>query len=162
VLASVFSILLAFLQTAQTGTVVGVVKLPDSGASIEGARIALLSPKYTEVWNKQVQTRLDNYWEIFKPDFAVKKERFVEFERLAQVEAFRYVTLNMRRDLGDSAMKFMQESSTNGQFEFSHVPFGTYQILVNATMRGQEIVWSKAVDVQSEIPIFVDLGKPVS
>ena len=161
-LASVFSILLAFLQTAQTGTVVGVVKLPDSGASIEGARIALLSPKYTEVWNKQVQTRLDNYWEIFKPDFAVKKERFVEFERLAQVEAFRYVTLNMRRDLGDSAMKFMQESSTNGQFEFSHVPFGTYQILVNATMRGQEIVWSKAVDVQSEIPIFVDLGKPVS
>jgi hypothetical protein len=162
VLLSLFSILLAFLQTPQTGTVVGVVKLPDNGASIEGARIALLSPKYTEVWNKQVQTRLDNYWEIFKPDFAAKKERFVEFERLAQVEAFRYVTSNMRRDLGDSAMKFMHESSANGQFEFSHIPLGTYQLLVNATVRGQELVWSKTVDVQSDIPIFVDLGKPVS
>jgi hypothetical protein len=156
------SFVLAIIEATHTGTVVGIVKLPNSTKAVSSARVVLLPPKYTELWNKQVQTRLDNYWEIFKPEFATNKQRFMEFDRLAQIEALRYVTSNMRRDLGDGASKLMKESSPAGQFEFTAIPFGTYQLLVQATVSGEDVIWSKTVDVQSEIPIFVDLGKPVS
>jgi len=68
----------------------------------------------------------------------------------------------MRRDLGDAASKLLKESSPTGQFEFTGIPFGTYQLLVQATVNGRDVIWSKPVEVQTEIPIFVDPGKPVS
>ena len=157
VLSALFSIILQ----AQTGTIVGVAKAPDNG-KIETARVALLPPKYTELWNKQVQQRLDNYWEIFKPEFTANKEHFLDFHRIAQVEAFRYVTYTMRRDLGEGALKLVKDASGTGQFEFKSVPLGTYQLLVHATVNGRDLLWSKTVEVQSDIPIFVDLGQPVS
>ena len=160
--ATGLSILLALLQAAHDGTVVGIVKLPDSSKPAQTARVALLPPKYTELWNKQMQTRLDNYWELFKPEFAANKEHFSDFVRAAQLESFRSVTSTMRRDLGDAASKLLKESSPTGQFEFTGIPFGTYQLLVQATVNGRDVIWSKPVEVQTEIPIFVDPGKPVS
>jgi hypothetical protein len=148
------------IQATHTGTVVGIVKPPDVVKPVKNARIVLLPPKYTEVWNKQVQTRLDNYWEIYKPEFATNKQRFTDFDRIAQLEAFRYVTSVLRRELGEASSKYIKESTS--QFEFSGIPFGTYQLLVQATVNGEDVIWSKSVVVQSEIPIFVDLGKPVS
>ena len=158
------SILLGLFQTAvpPTGTVVGIVKLPDAANKPQAARVALLPSKYIEIWNKQVQQRLDNYWEIFKPDLAVNRERFADLDRMAHVEAFRYITSTMRREMGESASKLITDASANGQFEFRGVPFGTYQVLVQATFNGQDVVWSRPLEVQTDIPIFVDLGKPVS
>src|SRR5262245_43480774 len=159
---NLFSILFALLQTTHTATVIGIVKAPEGGKPVQAARVVLLPPKYTEVWNKQVQTRLDNYWELYKPEFAANKERFADFGRAAQVESLRYVISNMRRDLGDGASKLIKDSSATGQFEFAQIPFGTYQLLVQATLNGQDVIWSKTVEVQTDIPIFIDLGKPVS
>src|SRR6185503_2783329 len=107
--------------------------------------VALLPPKYIEVWNKQVQQRLDNYWEIFKPELAVNRERFSEVSRMAQSEAFTYVTSTMRRDLGESASRLIKTAAPNGQFEFKELPLGTYQALVQTVVSGQEVVWSKTV-----------------
>jgi hypothetical protein len=167
VLAIITSILLALLQTPATtapavGVIVGIVKLPNGARPSQPARVTLLPPKYTEIWNKQVQQRLDNYWEIFKPEFTVNKERIYDFNRMSQIEALRYVTSQMRRDLGDGASNLMKDASANGQFEFRGVPFGTYQLLVQALDSGDDILWSRTLDVQSDVPIFVDLGKPVS
>jgi hypothetical protein len=159
--AFVLLILFGFLQVAETGTIIGLVKLP-GGKPGQAARVVLLPPKYTEVWNRQVQQRLDNYWETFKPEFAVNKERFADFHRLARVEALRYVIAIMRRDLGDGASKYIKETPSNGQFEYRGIPFGTYQLLVQAAANGEDITWSRTIDVQTEIPIFVDLDKPVS
>jgi hypothetical protein len=156
------SILLSLVQATPTGTLLGIVKLPGRSDPVQAARIVLLPPKYTEVWNKQMQTRLDNYWEIFKPEFATNKEHFLDFNRVAQLESFRYITSTLRRELGDGASKLMKDASPTGQFEFTGIPFGTYQLLVQATVGGKDIIWSKSVDVQTEIPLFVDLGKPMS
>jgi hypothetical protein len=161
VLGIALSVLLALLQVAETGTIIGVVKSPNA-KSVETARVALLSPQYTELWNRQVQTRIDNYWEIFKPDFAANKEHFLDYRRIAQVEAFRYVTSSMRRELGDGASKLMKDASGTGQFEFVDVPFGTYQLIVHAMVNGRDLIWSKTVEVHTPVPIFVDLGQPVS
>lgn len=156
------SILLVLLQTVQTGTVIGSVQVPHGVKTTRSVRVMLLPPQYTEIWNKQLQTRLDNYWEVFKPQFIANKEHFLDFSRMAQVEAFRYIASNLRRDLGDDASRLMKDVSATGQFEFIGVPFGTYQLLVHATVDNRDFVWVKMVDLRVEIPIFVDLGKPVS
>jgi hypothetical protein len=56
----------------------------------------------------------------------------------------------------------MKDASPTGQFDFAGIPFGTYQLLVHAMVNGRDLIWLKTVDVHSEIPIFVDLGKPLS
>ena len=54
------------------------------------------------------------------------------------------------------------DESVRGHFEFRGIPFGTYQLLVQVTEDGGDVTWSRIVDVQTNIPIFVDLGKPAS
>jgi hypothetical protein len=156
------SVFLGLFQTTPTGTVVGLVKLPDSSKPAPGARVILLPPKYTETWNKLVQQRLDNYWEIYKPELAVNREHITDIYRMVYIEAFRNVSSTMRRELGEGASKFMKDASPAGQFEFRGIPFATYQVLVETTAEGHDIVWSRTIDVDSDVPILVDLGKPVS
>src|SRR5947207_14627447 len=48
------------------------------------------------------------------------------------MESLRYVIATMRRELGDGASKYIKETSSNGQFEFRGISFGTYQVLVQA------------------------------
>jgi hypothetical protein len=156
------SVFLGSFQATQTGTVTGLVKLPNSSKPAAGAQVILLPPKYTEVWNRQVQQRLDNYWEIFKPELAVNREHITDIYRMVHVEAFRNVASTMRRELGEGASKYIKEASPGGQFEFRAIPYATYQVLALTTAGGQDVVWSRTIDVDSDIPIFVDLGKPVS
>ena len=158
----VLLIFLGLAQVSDTGTVVGIVKLPNGGKSTQAARVVLLPPKYTEVWNKQVQQRLDNYWELFKPEVFANKNNFADIDRMAHLEAMNSVTSTMRRELGSGAALFIKQTSPAGQFEFQGIPFGTYQILVEASSEGRDVVWSRSVEVLSNIPVFVDLGKPVS
>ena len=85
--------------------------------------MTLLPPKYADMWNKQVQQRLDNYWEIFKPELLVNKDHVTEILRMAHLESFRFVTSAMRRELGDGASKFIKDTPASGQFEFRGIPF---------------------------------------
>src|SRR5215470_8296403 len=153
-LALAFTTLLTLIQATQTGTVTGVVKLPNGSKPTQTAQAVLLPPKYADMWNKQVQQRVDNYWEIYKPELLVNKEHVTEIYRMAHVESFRYVTSTMRRELGEGASKFIKETSANSQFEFHGIPLGTYQLLVGTTAGGQEVVWSRTVDVDSDVPVF--------
>jgi hypothetical protein len=162
-LALVLSAFLTLLQApTQTGTVTGVVKLPNGSRQTHTAQAALLPAKYADMWNKQMQQRLDNYWEIYKPELLVNKEHVTEIYRMAHVEAFRYITSTMRRELGEGASKYIKDTSANGQFEFRDIPFGTYQLLVGTAAAGQDVVWSRTIDVDSDVPVFADLGQPVS
>src|SRR5580765_2247811 len=107
-LALVFTTFLGIIQATQTGTVLGVVKLPNGARPTQAARAVLLPPKYADMWNKQVQQRLDNYWEIYKPELLVNKDHVTEILRMAHVESFRFVTSAMRRELGEGAAKFIK------------------------------------------------------
>ena len=148
-------ILFTLFQSTSTGTIIGVVKTPTT-------RVVLLTPKYTELWNKQNQQRLDNYWELFKPDFAAHKEHFTDFIRISNLESFGYVISAMRRELGVGASQFIKDASATGQFEFRGIPLGTYLILVQTTVNSQDAVWTRTVELQTDIPVFVDLSKPTS
>ena len=160
-LAAVLSIVIGVFQVAQTGTVIGLVKTP-SGKPAQAARVVLLPPNYTDLWNRQVQQRLDSYWEEYKPDLLANKARVPDIYRMAHSQSLRYVINTMQHELGEDASKYIKETTSNGQFEFRSVPFGTYQLLVQAMTDGESITWSRIVDVDLNVPIFVDLGKPIS
>jgi hypothetical protein len=161
VLPVALSILIGLLRLADTGTVIGVVKLP-SGKPPQSAHVVLVPPKYTELWNREVQQRLDNYWEIYKPQLLANKDLVPSLYRLAYAEALRNMTATIRREMGEDASTYIKETTATGQFEFRGIPLGTYQLLIQATSGDDVMTWSRIVDVQTGIPIFVDLGKPTS
>ena len=82
--------------------------------------------------------------------------------RLAYAEALRNLTSTMRREMGEGASTYIKEATSTGQFEFRGIPLGTYQLVIQATSGGDDNIWSRVVDVQTNIPIFIDLGKPTS
>jgi len=161
VLALALSLVIGFFQVAQTGTVIGLVKLPN-GKPPQGARVVMLPPNYTELWNREVQQRLDNYWEIYKPDLLSNNDHVPRLYKLAYVQALRNLTTTMRREMGEGASKYIKDAAPTGQFEFRGLPFGTYQLVIQATTEGDTITWSRIVDVDTNVPIFVDIGKPNS
>ena len=160
-LALTLSLVIGFFQVAETGTVLGLVKLPN-GTPAKAAHVVMVPPKYTELWNREVQQRLDNYWEVYKPDLLANKALVPKLFKLAYVEALRNLTSTMRREMGEGASKYIKDAAPTGQFEFRGLPFGTYQLLIQTTTEGEAITWSRIVDVDSNVPIFVDIGKPTS
>jgi hypothetical protein len=135
------------------GTVVGSAQQP------ERIQVILLSAEYLDLWNGDVQRRLDVYWERYKPAFAKEKELFFQISRMAHIEATDYVLGRMRRDM--SASDYLKHASPEGRFEFKNVPYGEYKILALGRMGEQQTIWQESVDVRSPIPQFLELKKPL-
>ena len=154
---------LLFLQQPQKanelGMIAGTVDLPPQAKISQPVQVILLPPKYTELWNSDVQKQLDVYWERYKPAFAQNKEFFFEVSRMAYRDAMNNIIARMRRDLRAGVSDFLQDTSSDGKFEFKHVPLGEYKILASGQVAGQNVFWQDSVDVRSPIPQFLDLNK---
>jgi hypothetical protein len=160
------SILIAALfwlgqQPAQTGVIAGSVQLPADRHLSQPLQIVLLSPRYTNLWDTDVQKRLDMYWERYKPAFVQNKEFFLEISLKAQVEALDYVIARMRRDPSSNLSDYVKEASVDGKFEFKSVPFGEYKIFAVGKTQNLDLVWQEFVDVRTSIPQFLELKKPL-
>ena len=159
ILAAVFVI---FQQPgAQTGIVAGKVTIPDDHPVTQPVRVILLSPRYTNLWDTDVQKRLDMYWERYKPAFAQNKEFFLEISRKAQVEALDYVLSRMRRDPSANLSDYIHEATKDGKFEFKSIPFGEYKILAVGKAQNLDLIWQESVDIRNPIPQFLELKKPL-
>lgn len=135
------------------GTVAGIVRRPGSAP----VQVILLSPQYADLWNGDVQKRLDVYWERYKPAFAAQKEFFFEVSRMAHKEATDYILGRMRRD--GTLSDYLKQVSPEGGFEFKNVPFGEYKILAVGRVGDEDMIWQESVDVRSPIPQFLELKK---
>lgn len=156
---------LLFVQTqppaGQTGVIAGTVTVPSDRPLSQPLQIILLSPRYTNLWDTDVQKRLDMYWERYKPAFAQNKEFFIEISRRAQIEALDYVIARMRRDPSSNVSEYVKEAGAGGKFEFKSVPFGEYKILAIGKAQNLDLVWQESVDVRTAIPQFLELKKPL-
>jgi hypothetical protein len=145
----------------QTGVIAGSVLLPADRPLSQPLQIVLLSPRYTNLWDSDVQKRLDMYWERYKPAFAQNREFFLEISRRAQIEALDFVIARMRRDATSNMAEYVKEASADGKFEFKSVPFGEYKIFAVGKAQNQDVVWHEFVDVRSPLPQFLELKKPL-
>lgn len=154
---------LLFFQQPQKidelGMIAGTVDPPGEAKLSQPVQVILLSAKYTELWNSDVQKQLDVYWERYKPAFAQNKEFFFEVSRMAYRDAMNNIIARMRRELRTGVSDYLQNTSSEGKFEFTHVPFGEYKILASGQVAGQDVFWQDSVDVRSPIPQFLALKK---
>jgi hypothetical protein len=148
-------------QAPQTGVIAGSVLIPADRHLSQPLQIVLLSPRYTNLWDTDVQKRLDMYWERYKPAFAQNKQFFLEISRRAQVEALDFVVARMRRDASTNVSEYIKEATTDGKFEFKDVPFGEYKIFALGKAQNQDVVWQDFVDVRTPVPQFLELKKPL-
>lgn len=145
----------------QTGIITGTVVAPPLQKLSQPVQVILLSPRYTTLWNSDVQKRLDVYWERYKPAFASQREFFFEVSKQAHREATDYVLTRMRRDPSSNVSDYLKETSAGGRFEFKDVPFGEYKVLAVGKVSDQDVMWQEFVDVHISIPQFLELKKRV-
>ena len=144
-------------KTVESGIIVGSVDPPGSSTVSEPLQIVLLSPQYVELWEGDLQKRLDSYWERYKPAFAQNKEFFTEISRMAYLDSIQFVVNRMRRDLREGIAAFLQQSSGEGRFEFKNVPFGDYKVIAMGRAGGQQLIWQEPIAVKSSVPQFLEL-----
>jgi hypothetical protein len=142
----------------QTGAIAGRIPLPDGLTLAKPAQVVVLPPEYTEMWNTDVQERLDNYCEDFKPAFIQQKEYFLELEQRAYRDAFQFIT-RMQFDNRTRSSSLIHDSTPDGGFEFKNLPTRRYKILALGRVGDQEIVWADLVNLTSAVPIYVQLKK---
>ena len=144
-----------------TSLITGTVVLPPLQQPSRPVQVILLSSQYMNLWNSDVQKRLDVYWEIYKPAFASNKDFFFEISKQAHREATNYVLTRMRRDSSGNLADYLKETSPEGTFEFKNVPFGEYKVLAIGRIGDQDVMWQEFVDVRSSVPQFVEMKKRI-
>jgi hypothetical protein len=142
-----------------TGTIAGRVVSPQGTRLSRPAQILLLPPEYTETWNTDVQVRLDNYWEDYKPTFIQQKEMFYEIEKKAYRDAFEFVVKQIRRHNPMRSVELIQDSTADGAFEFRNASTGRYRVLALGRIGDQDVVWSESVELKSPAPMYIQLKK---
>jgi|GEM_PF-1524975 len=146
---------------AQEGAISGRLVPPGNLVISKPILVVALSSEYTEIWNGDVQLRLDTYWESYKPTFAKDKQLFVEVAQMAYRDALRNIIALMRRDGRLNAANFARESTPDGRFEFRNLPFGEYKIVAAGAVGDREFVWQEVVEVNSAAPRYVQLKKHI-
>jgi hypothetical protein len=157
----VAAVLLVAQKPESTSLITGTVVLPPLQKPSRPVQVILLSSQYMNLWNSDVQKRLDVYWETYKPAFASQKDFFFEISKQAHREATNYVLTRMRRDPSSNLADYLKETSPDGTFEFKNVPFGEYKVLAIGRIGDQDVMWQEFVDVRSSVPQFVEMKKRV-
>jgi hypothetical protein len=149
-------------QTAEkplTGIIAGAVTTPPEGSFSAPVQVLVLPARYTDVWNAELQKRLDSYWETFKPTFAQQREIFTVATQRAYLESTMVVMTRMRRELSDRASQYIQQTSPEGRFEFKDLPLGEYMVLAIGRVQDQDVILQETTEVNSPIPQFLQLKK---
>lgn len=123
------------------------------------AQVALLPLEYGKVFNAEVQIRLDNYWEDYKPAFARQKELFFQVMPRAYKAGLDVTLSRMRRDSKFNSANLIKNVS-QGQFEFRGIAPGEYKLVATASIQGNDYVWTETLQVAST-PIFIQMKNRV-
>lgn len=146
---------------AAVGTIAGHVEPPDSDAIVDPLQVILMSPSWLDVWNGDVQKRLDVYGQRYRAAFAGNQDFFDQIANMARRDAIRFVLSRMQRDLGGEFQNLVREVSAEGQFEFTDVPFGQYQVIVLARQDTTNLIWVETVKIDGPIPQFIEVENRV-
>ena len=157
----ILALLFVGQEPQETGIVAGRVVPPASQQISPPVQVILLPAQYRDLWNSDLQKRLDVYWERYKPAFARQKEFFFEVSTLAHKETTNFVITRMRRDPASNVSNYLTEASPDGRFEFRNVPYGEYKILAVGKVGNQDMIWQDSLEVRSPIPQFLELKKRI-
>ena len=70
------AVLFVAQKQQETAIITGAVVTASDQEISQPLQVILLSPRYLDLWNSEVQKRLDWYWQQFQPTFRNQKEYF--------------------------------------------------------------------------------------
>ena len=144
---------------AKSGTIAGKIAPAEGLKLSRRAQVVLLSPEYIEMWNTDVQERMDNYWERYKPTFIQQKELYREVAKMAYRDSFNWIVAQMQRNNRLRTADLIRETSGDGKFEFTNVPPARYRVLALGRIGVEEILWQESVELTGSVPLYVELKK---
>lgn len=148
-----------FALLLQSTSISGGLELPKGLMPPATAQVVLLPLEYEKLFNAEVQIRLDNYWEDYKPAFARQKELFLQIMPRAYKSGLEATLSRMYRDSKINTATLIQ-NVPRGQFEFRGIPPGEYKLVATASIEGNDYVWTETLQVTS-MPIFIQMKNRV-
>ena len=147
------------LEQAQpaVGTIAGHVTPPEDSEIVDPLQAVLMDPRWVDIWNGDVQKRLDAYSERYRAAFDRNRDFFGQIANMARRDAIVFVISRMQRDLGGTFQDLVREVSGEGRFEFRDVPFGEYQVIVLARRGRTNLIWVETVEINGSIPQFIEV-----
>ena len=147
------------LEQAQpaVGTIAGHVTPPEDSEIVDPLQAVLMDPRWVDIWNGDVQKRLDAYSERYRDAFDRNRDFFGQISNMARRDAVVFVISRMQRDLGGTFQDLVREVSGEGRFEFRDVPFGEYQVIVLARRGRTNLIWVETVEINGSIPQFIEV-----
>ena len=150
------AVILALLQST---SISGGLEIPRGMPTPATAQIVLLPLEYEKLFNAEVQKRLDDYWEDYKPAFARQKELFYQVMPRAYKAGLDVALSRMRRDSKVNSANLIKNVS-GGQFEFRGITPGEYKLVAVASIQGNDYIWTETLQVASA-PLFVQMKNRV-
>ena len=142
---------------AAVGTIAGHITPPEDSEIVDPLQAVLMDPRWVDIWNGDVQKRLDVYSERYRAAFARNRDFFDQVSNMARRDAIVFVISRMQRDLGATFQDLVREVSGEGRFEFREVPFGEYQVIVLARRGRTNLIWVETVEIKGPIPQFIEV-----
>jgi hypothetical protein len=139
------------------GTIAGHITPPEDSEIVDPLQAVLMDPRWVDIWNGDVQKRLDVYSERYRAAFARNRDFFDQVSNMARRDAIVFVISRMQRDLGATFQDLVREVSGEGRFEFREVPFGEYQVIVLARRGRTNLIWVETVEIKGPIPQFIEV-----
>ena len=97
--------------TSGLGAITGRVETLTTMGLARDLQVVLLSPQWADLWNGEVQKRLDIYFDRYR-QFRERRTDFADqVSGLAQRDAISFVINSMQSDLGEEFQKFIKKVS---------------------------------------------------
>jgi len=141
----------------ELGTITGRVETLTAMGIARDLQVVLLSPQWVDLWNGEVQKRLDVYFDRYRQFLGSRTDFFKQVSRLAHRDAISLVINSMQSDLGKEFHQFAKTVSPKGSFEFNGVPPGDYRIIVLGVIGERRLIWSERLQVRGQIPQFIEV-----
>jgi hypothetical protein len=132
----------------QTASISGEVVAPKGMAAPGSAQVVLLPEEYAQMFNAEAQKRIDDYWDIYKPQFVQRKEDFTIAYANAYREALDLITLRMQAQGKVNTTNIIRNAQA-GRFEFRGLQPGLYKLIATSNIGGTVYVWTESVNLKS-------------
>ena len=142
---------------SERGTIAGHVSVPSDAKLTGPLQVLLMAPRWTTMWNADLQKRIDAYFERYRAAFVENPEFFTEVSKMAYRDSIIFTISRMQQELGPELESVVKEADENGRFEFTGVALGEYRIVVIGQQERGSLLLSESLEIRSALPQFIEI-----
>ena len=137
------------------GTIMGFIEPPSETNGPNMPQALLLPQRWIDLWNSDLQKRLDSYFNRYRYVFARNPESFNKVSDMAHRDAIFSLIGRMEKELADQFTDLFKSVSSEGHFQFDKIPLGAYKIIIIANPKTRPLMWIEDIELNSSIPQFI-------